>query len=310
MELETKLGGLTQMKSQFTGNSEEKIDSKYRLRENRRKTWRGEDFETPNLITEQNQRICKQCGKGFKSMKALCGHMACHSTKDRFFMGDETVSETDVGGAQKRPKRVASERNRKAKFCSVFENDSSSVSGIDFEQEEVAMCLIMLSRDSRNWVGVGSNQESTDSVVLETKSSSIDMKIGRKRDGECVYEGVEIKKFVKGKWKSEVFYSENEESTESGLGNGSDSKIMKFGSKTKKKKTKAHECPYCNRVFKSGQAMGGHKRTHFLGNSGNRNTPITTVLEAETSEAKHVIDLNLPAPEEDEESENSQFGNW
>ncbi|XP_073029806.1 zinc finger protein ZAT9 [Primulina eburnea] len=32
---------------------------------------------------------------------------------------------------------------------------------------------------------------------------------------------------------------------------------------------KVHECAFCPRVFKSGQALGGHKRTHFLGISRN-----------------------------------------
>ncbi|KAL6985992.1 hypothetical protein U1Q18_019361 [Sarracenia purpurea var. burkii] len=92
---------------------------------------------------------------------------------------------------------------------SSLANGSSSVSEIDHEQEEVAMCLMMLSRDSGNWVGVNSIVESSDnnSVVLETKSSSIDMRIGRKKGSSCVFNGggaLEIKKPGKGKSKSSV----------------------------------------------------------------------------------------------------------
>lgn len=356
MELETRFEVYTHAKSELIGNSEEKLDLKHGLRENPRKTWRAEDLESPPLVNEQKLMICKQCGKVFKSMKALCGHMACHSEKDRFSKDDrswtserferESFSETDVGG-RKRQNRAATKRYEKAKVTGVLDNDSSLVSEIDFEQEEVARCLIMLSRDCRNWAGLGSNQGSLDSVILESKLSSIDVKIGKKRDQVCVDEGVEVKKFRKGKWKSVVFDSKNKEATDvyfetndfrkqksrcgswvkvrstelgkkikkyncraDGLGNESDSKTIKFVSKNNKRKTKQHECPYCSRVFKSGQAMGGHKRTHFLGNSGNRNNPITKVSEAETSEVKDMLDLNLPAPEEEEESEHSQFLNW
>ncbi|XP_024403370.1 uncharacterized protein [Physcomitrium patens] len=70
------------------------------------------------------------------------------------------------------------------------------------------------------------------------------------------------------------------------------------------RKTKAHECSICHRVFNSGQALGGHKRCHWGGTgsgtpgsseatsaklvqSGQRNKPLK----------ESVLDLNLPAPE-------------
>ncbi|EPS70538.1 hypothetical protein M569_04222, partial [Genlisea aurea] len=59
----------------------------YGLRENPKKSWRassGFDSKAPPLlIPHEKMMICKQCGKGFRSPKALCGHMACHSEKDR-----------------------------------------------------------------------------------------------------------------------------------------------------------------------------------------------------------------------------------
>ncbi|KAG6428004.1 hypothetical protein SASPL_112252 [Salvia splendens] len=51
---------------------------------------------------------------------------------------------------------------------------------------------------------------------------------------------------------------------------------------------KNHQCPFCRRIFPSGQALGGHKRSHFLQNSSR----ISQVLS---------IDLNLPAPVDDDE---------
>ena len=62
-----------------------------------------------------------------------------------------------------------------------------------------------------------------------------------------------------------------------------------------KKKSKGHECPICFRVFKSGQALGGHKRSHFLGNHEHRTLVIQQQHQV-AHEMHTLIDLNLPAP--------------
>ncbi|KAG6431040.1 hypothetical protein SASPL_109115 [Salvia splendens] len=51
---------------------------------------------------------------------------------------------------------------------------------------------------------------------------------------------------------------------------------------------KIHHCPFCHRIFSSGQALGGHKRSHFIQNS----STISQVFS---------IDLNLPAPVDEDE---------
>ncbi|CAM8984512.1 unnamed protein product [Rhodiola kirilowii] len=63
-----------------------------------------------------------------------------------------------------------------------------------------------------------------------------------------------------------------------------------------------HECPVCYKVFKSGQALGGHKRSHLLTS--------TAASVASSSSAAHssagnlwLIDLNLPAPLEEDGQE-------
>ncbi|KAF7825322.1 zinc finger protein ZAT9-like [Senna tora] len=58
---------------------------------------------------------------------------------------------------------------------------------------------------------------------------------------------------------------------------------------------KVHECPFCFRVFSSGQALGGHKRTHLTGSSS------ATSIRASTKFVENMIDLNLPAPMEEDE---------
>ncbi|CAN0877237.1 Zinc finger protein ZAT9 [Linum grandiflorum] len=52
---------------------------------------------------------------------------------------------------------------------------------------------------------------------------------------------------------------------------------------------KLHQCPYCDRVFSSGQALGGHKRSHFIGETSSIRAP------RNCSKDLGIIDLNLPA---------------
>ncbi|KAJ0713687.1 putative transcription factor C2H2 family [Helianthus annuus] len=64
------------------------------------------------------------------------------------------------------------------------------------------------------------------------------------------------------------------------------------------KKNKGHECPICFRMFKSGQALGGHKRSHFINGSEDRTDHVAAIEQVEATYTD-MIDLNLPAPEDD-----------
>ncbi|WOG90347.1 hypothetical protein DCAR_0209591 [Daucus carota subsp. sativus] len=60
---------------------------------------------------------------------------------------------------------------------------------------------------------------------------------------------------------------------------------------------KLHECPVCFRVFGSGQALGGHKRSHFLGSSSTSVSTSSSTSPKQTHEVGFsFIDLNLPLP--------------
>ncbi|RWR89805.1 zinc finger protein ZAT1-like protein [Cinnamomum micranthum f. kanehirae] len=56
-----------------------------------------------------------------------------------------------------------------------------------------------------------------------------------------------------------------------------------------------HECPVCFRVFKSGQALGGHKRSHVTAAAA------AASPSASAATVFNMIDLNLPAPVEDDD---------
>ncbi|CAI9101318.1 OLC1v1038612C1 [Oldenlandia corymbosa var. corymbosa] len=63
-----------------------------------------------------------------------------------------------------------------------------------------------------------------------------------------------------------------------------------------------HECPVCYRVFSSGQALGGHKRSHVMGAAAQYQQISSTILAAPKKKpAPTFIDLNLPAPIEEDD---------
>ncbi|CAN6887820.1 hypothetical protein Bca4012_071620 [Brassica carinata] len=57
------------------------------------------------------------------------------------------------------------------------------------------------------------------------------------------------------------------------------------------KNSKGHECPICFKVYSSGQALGGHKRSHTIANQAQR---------AKRKAADMQFDLNLPAEDTDD----------
>ncbi|KAF8399572.1 hypothetical protein HHK36_015439 [Tetracentron sinense] len=197
----------------------------YGLRENPKKTWRLSDSSDGTLWQE---KICKECGKGFQSWKALFGHMRCHSERDRvshsfeddsgtsgnqkLVMDSQSDNEAAAPRRRRRSRRPRYKTNKTSSFS--LTNASSSVSEIEHEQEEVAMCLMMLSKDVGNWGGLISVTESSDnnSVVLEARSSCLDKRITKKKGTNLVcYSGgtVKMKKPRDKKLESGVSDSEN-----------------------------------------------------------------------------------------------------
>ncbi|XVF39821.1 hypothetical protein PTKIN_Ptkin01aG0063000 [Pterospermum kingtungense] len=62
-----------------------------------------------------------------------------------------------------------------------------------------------------------------------------------------------------------------------------------------------HECSICHKSFPTGQALGGHKRCHYEGGSGNNNASASVVSTSEgvsstmSQISQRNFDLNLPA---------------
>ncbi|KAK7330310.1 hypothetical protein VNO77_24500 [Canavalia gladiata] len=180
------------------GDKDSEAATGYGLRENPKKTWRIADCSSEDTLVFD--KLCKECGKGFHSWKALFGHMKCHSEKER--VSNNSVEDQDswtntnannssqsqkvVMDSQSDNEATAPNRRRRSKrrtrymvaaaTCSVvsFANPSSSLSEVEQEQEEVAMSLMMLSRDVSPWSGLHSVAESSDNnsaSCFEARSS-------------------------------------------------------------------------------------------------------------------------------------------
>ncbi|CAJ1931935.1 unnamed protein product [Sphenostylis stenocarpa] len=154
----------------------------YGLRENPKKTTR---FVHSNS-TLQVDKFCKECGKGFLSMKALCGHMACHSEKDKganrleSSSGGFTEKQKLVMDSQSDTETSTPRRSKRMRFKTLSNSNNqpqSSVSEVEQEQEEVARCLMLLSKDYRGRFALFTESSDNNSVILEAKSPSLETKV-------------------------------------------------------------------------------------------------------------------------------------
>ncbi|PHU24020.1 hypothetical protein BC332_09127 [Capsicum chinense] len=402
----------------------------YGLRENPKKTSKF-DQDDALLPNQNNNKVCKECGKSFPSWKALFGHMKCHSSsmnnsveEDSWNSGKQLVlmdSESDTEAAAAAPnKKKRSSRKMMKRYMvpttssslTVGANASPCVSEIEHEQEEIAMSLIMLSRDVGNWVGQNHVTECSDNNSQFLQSSSRlstkckddsggdlvklikKVKNGKTEQGECSksptngqkrdksqlptdhkFLGDEIKKKIKvdnehrvveilpkemdpdprensSKIKFECTTCNRSFHSYQALGGhrashkntkvgnctsididhhvkqiknfSNESGINEFALKidnncgSKKQQLKMHECPICFKIFPSGQALGGHKRSHLIAEAkrNNNNNDQSVEVHKPVPEIRNFLDLNLPAPVEEDtmldssSTEHIEFKQW
>ncbi|KAL5745984.1 hypothetical protein ACOSP7_027130 [Xanthoceras sorbifolium] len=266
-----------------------------------------------------------------------------HTGNHRSMVSDMHDGESEIESPRNNPTRRRSERRRKTALVRrvvappppppttmvLAEPDSVSSVSENFSDEELAMCLLMLSRDKwpnqgkqvvvesvedeEEEVGKDDDEEEEDDEddlfclaggddhVFQTKEKKYKCekcnkifpsyqalgghKASHKKIKICKGDG-----YVHFKPKNRNrFEEESTTSTVGGAGGGSSSNH---------KIPRIFKCPFCDKVFESGQALGGHKKVHFSYLSVNPKPP------AKSTENLN-IDLNLPAPEE--ESEVSKF---
>ncbi|CAH2039385.1 unnamed protein product [Thlaspi arvense] len=154
----------------------------------------------------------------------------------------------------------------------------SSVSDAAIAEEDVAFSLMMLSRDK--W-----EEESDGEIRWEKK---------KMKWFEC-----ETCKKVFKSYQALGGHRASHKKKRALEGSSSSSAILVSDEK-KKKRSSGHECPICLKVFSSGQALGGHKRSHATPAGLDNNSPAKRRMIS-------FIDLNLPAPSEEEDLVSSVF---
>ncbi|CAL0311657.1 unnamed protein product [Lupinus luteus] len=172
------------------------------------------------------------------------------------------------------------EQNKKGKLSLVELSPVSSVSET-WPEEDVAMCLMMLSRDTWKKKNAIVEEQEQEQEVEEEKVKPKGLNLEKNN--------MELKR-VSGKHNNKC--DKCGKTFRSSRALGSHKSIC---SRDDDDKNKIFECPFCYKVFGSGQALGGHKRSHLIQSSNASNHSTTTRFKVT------FIDLNLPAQTEEDD---------
>lgn len=185
----------------------------------------------------------------------------------------ETESKNPTRRRSKRTRRLKTESTHLS-WAESSPEPASSISDTSPE-EDVAICLVMLSMEKPSSVNNGGKGKDQSRTPESEKSTAA---VGKTfRCGNC-RKSFRSNRALCGHRK--VCRNEGEEDEEEDGINGGNWKIFK--------------CPYCCKVFGSGQALGGHKRSHLQGS-------IRTAIDGSSSKLEIGLDLNLPAPVEEDD---------
>ncbi|KAG5042157.1 hypothetical protein GLYMA_03G033600v4 [Glycine max] len=316
----------------------------YGLRENPKKNFRFADPEFSFAAAETSSVILQDRESETESSR--------NPTRRRSKRAWQQLGGDSGGGG------VSDESEKKMMkvFDAVNKNNNESASSVSdtTTEEAVAFCLMMLSRDKwkennkllyDNKVEIAEYNDDYDDEEDEDEEEEEDEEI---YESEEELKSVKKSNKVRGRYKCETCEKVFRSYQALGGHRASHKKIKLNNCENKNKNNnnnnddeaeqlevqhvvvvekKIHECPVCFRVFASGQALGGHKRTHVIGSSTAAATTtataittvsvrnsVATVSVRTTSTARVVgdslIDLNLPAPMDDDEEEEgnvSQF---
>ncbi|KAI4356723.1 hypothetical protein L6164_000720 [Bauhinia variegata] len=303
----------------------------------------------PNRL--KSCRVCENCGKEFLSWKSFLEHGKCTSDDAESLVsspcsdGEDDIAgdRTGCGGWSKR------KRSFRAKVGNFNSNCPSS------EEEDLANCLMMLSNaavdplmaEPEESCASASKDEDRRNPMNFIAPMSIRVPVDNKAKGVAkgLFECKACKKVfnshqalgghrashkkVKGCFAARldnlddsaadddvITYVEHvpiKSNTALQFDHGISNNATLASSS--KRKSKVHECSICHRIFSSGQALGGHKRCHWI----TSNAPDTSTLARFQQFQGHMeqnmshqipkfdnsepldlkLDLNLPAPADD-----------
>ncbi|PSS26370.1 Zinc finger protein [Actinidia chinensis var. chinensis] len=191
------------------------------------------------------------------------------------------------------PKQVLDAKKSKSGMLGKTESEPVSSISDTSPEEDVAYCLMMLSRDKwkrdekrANQLAERGEEEEND----QTDDSDECFKSSKARGGRAKYICETCFKVFRS---YQALGGHRASHKKPRVQNN----MVSEPEPESKNGEKVHECPYCFRVFSSGQALGGHKRSHVTGSS----STTTKVAPNKSKFVESLIDLNLPAPMEEDE---------
>ncbi|KAK4411246.1 Zinc finger protein ZAT9 [Sesamum angolense] len=272
----------------------------YELRENPRKSTILVDHEFSSVVLQDRESETESskkdtvCRRSKRVRKSRNSGFDGFSMNGPFFPVKKSKFETE-----------RKSKNNHHEHSSLVEPEPLSSISDTTPEEHVAHCLIMLSRDK--W-------------RREEKEYLDEEEEGKFENDYSEDSGVQVKVIktkVRGKYRCEACNKLFRSYQALGGHRASHKKIKpttaadappqvveKIGGSKAVVEEKIHECPFCHRIFSSGQALGGHKRSHFLG-AGAISASVSTIRpvkqDSRTGETLK-IDLNLPAPADDDDT--------
>ncbi|KAJ8900317.1 hypothetical protein K2173_024957 [Erythroxylum novogranatense] len=288
----------------------------------------------PNRL--KSCRVCENCGKEFLSWKTFLEHGRCTSE-----YVESPVSSPGSDGEDETTRRGCGWYKRKRSFrAKVGNSNSNCPSG---EEEDLANCLMMLSNATvdplmaaeESCASASKDEKRRHSVLNLMPPLAYNAPMEKAKGvAKGLFECKACKKVFNShqalgghrashKKVKGCFAARLEQGLEDSVGDEdvitheeffptkpTSTLLFDHGSSTgpPKKKSKAHECSICHRVFSSGQALGGHKRCHWItSNSPDVSSfPKFHQFQEQVQHKPKVItnpetldltlDLNLPAP--------------
>ncbi|GAV62031.1 zf-C2H2_6 domain-containing protein [Cephalotus follicularis] len=300
----------------------------------------------PNRL--KSCRVCANCGKDFLSWKAFLEHNKCCCDD-----AESLVSSPGSEGEDAVTRRGSGWSKRKRSLRAKVDNFNSICPSS--EEEDLANCLMMLSNATvdpfvtepeESCASASKEEERRKPINFIAPIAAYRLPIMDKAKGvgnKGIFECKACKKVfnshqalgghrashkkVKGCFAARLDQLDDSLADEDVITHEEffptkSTSMLQFDygtstplASTSKRKSKVHECSICHRVFSSGQALGGHKRCHWItSNSLDTSTSLSKFhqfhdhIEQIQQRPKFIdnsepidltLDLNLPAPADD-----------
>ncbi|GMI69689.1 hypothetical protein like AT3G60580 [Hibiscus trionum] len=275
---------------------EEKKGQIYRLRDNPKRSVRMVDpqFVDAASVVLQDRESETESSKNPNRRR---------SKRPRKILDREEEDDDDDDEEEEEKKKLKVNINQLSKTESWAEPEPEPVSSISdtTTEEDVAFCLMMLSRDQ--WKRKIHQDEEDEEEEEETDESEGYFKLSKVNNNNN-------NRTARAKYRCETCNKVFKSYQALGGHRASHKKIKAYtpvsthetgnvGACSMPEK-KLHECPVCFRVFSSGQALGGHKRSHVTAQVAATTTK--TAVKSSKKLGDSLIDLNLPAPIDDDDA--------